>query len=168
MPWWVLTLLKEPSWRKSWLKPVTSRLRFWRDDDNLSLLIKNPSRKHQQVPSIPTTRQAFKSKNDQRQWKPTWRLGVLSRKTKTRIGFWNVGAMFGSGRLEQVTRKMNENNKFCILGTRQWMQVDFVRRGNGFVKQIYFQGASNGLCEHIRAREQCVCFCEQQAQFRTC
>ncbi|KAL9976506.1 hypothetical protein ACROYT_G013815 [Oculina patagonica] len=43
------------------------------------------------------------------------RLGALSTKTKTRLGFWNVRTMFSTGRLAQITREMNEN-KLHILG----------------------------------------------------
>ena len=43
---------------------------------------------------------------------------VLSAKAKTRIGFWNVRTMYGTGKLAQVTTEMRRYN-LHILGVSE-------------------------------------------------
>ena len=43
------------------------------------------------------------------------KMGVLSAKTKTKIGFWNVRTMYETGKLAQVTAELRRYN-LHILG----------------------------------------------------
>ena len=46
------------------------------------------------------------------------KLEMMSAKTKTRIGFWNVGTMYENGKLAQVTTEMRRYN-LHVLGVSE-------------------------------------------------
>jgi len=47
------------------------------------------------------------------------RLGALTTKTKTRIGFWDVRPMFSAGRLAQVTRETTLTSRKLLSDGQQ-------------------------------------------------
>ncbi|KAL9979771.1 hypothetical protein ACROYT_G017482 [Oculina patagonica] len=72
------------------------------------------------------------------------RLGALSTKTKTRLGFWNVTTMFSTGRFAQITREMNEN-KLHILGISECRWTGFGTRRTQGGETILFSGRNDNL-----------------------
>ena len=72
------------------------------------------------------------------------RLGALSTKTKTRLGFWNVRTMFSTGRLAQITREMNEN-KLHILGISECRWTGFGSQRTQGGETILFSGRNDNL-----------------------
>lgn len=64
------------------------------------------------------------------------RRGVLS------IGFWNVGTIFSTRILVQITRKMNENS-LHILGISECRRTGFSSRKTGGGETILFSGQND-------------------------
>ena len=72
------------------------------------------------------------------------RLGALSTKTKTRIGFWNVRTMFSTGRLAQITREINEI-RLHFLGISECRWTGFGSQKTPGGETILFSGRNDNL-----------------------
>ncbi|KAJ7383838.1 Indoleamine 2,3-dioxygenase 2 [Desmophyllum pertusum] len=84
------------------------------------------------------------SGSESRQEAVATKLGALSTKTKTRIGFWKVRTMFSTGRLAQVTREMNEI-KLHILGIKPLWRFDVSKLKDDALRNQFCMELRNGF-----------------------
>ena len=60
------------------------------------------------------------------------KMGVLSAKTKTMIGFWNVRTMYETGKLAQVTAEMRRYNLHILgISESRWTRSGRYRTNTG-------------------------------------
>ena len=67
---------------------------------------------------------------------------IMTAKSKTRIGYWNVRALCDSSRLAQLTKEM-ENYKINILGLSEVRWTDSGKFKSGGNKTIRFSGTQD-------------------------
>ena len=64
---------------------------------------------------------------------------VLRAKTKTRMGFWNVHTMYGTGKLAQVIAEMRRH-KLHILGMSESRWTGSVRQTTTTGETVFYSG----------------------------
>ena len=93
---------------------------------------------------FPTSSNHMTASGESRKETTGVKLEVMSTKTKTRIGFWNVHTMYETGKLAQVTAEMRRYN-LHVLGVSESRWIGTGRLKTVSVERVLYSGRDDEL-----------------------